>query len=156
MPARDTMTTRRPRRVQSRQAEDRTPRARGRRVAVPKRVFGADYVSIHPPANTSVFNDARVSLGVSSRPPARVLQAGALPHRLDLRTDPPTSGGATDPSRMLHAKKHVISDRLRLSQYLASPMARLGQSGAGTQTLQVVVNPNELEFQKSGITLPFS
>ena len=35
-------------------------------------------------------------------------------------------------------------------------MARLGQSGAGTQTLQVVVNPNELEFQKSGITLPFS
>ena len=93
-----------------------------------------------------------------AKPTKRVFDDfGALPLiGIDLRIDPPTSGGATDPSRRLHAKKHVISDRLRLSQYLASPMARLGQSGAGTQTLQVVVNPNELEFQKSGITLPFS
>ena len=32
----------------------------------------------------------------------------------------PDLEGATDPSRRLHAKKPVISDRLRLSQYLAS------------------------------------
>ena len=58
-----------------------------------------------------------------AKPTKRVFDDfGALPLiGIDLRIDPPTSGGATDPSRRLHAKKPVISDRLRLVQYLGPP-----------------------------------
>ena len=44
----------------------------------------------------------------------------------------PDLEGATDPSRRLHAKKPVISDRLRLSQYLASHAALRTTSGIET------------------------